>query len=139
MKISLTKEFSFEMAHALMGYDGACKNIHGHSYRLFVTISGKPIQDKTSSKYGMIMDFGDLKKVVNSSIIDRFDHALVLCEGHHFSEMTGTKLVLTPFQPTCENLLTHFAELLQPLLPENVRLEKLKMYETATSYAELEL
>jgi len=139
MKISLTKEFSFEMAHALKGYDGACKNIHGHSYRLFVTISGEPIQDKNSSKYGMIMDFGDLKQIINASIIDRFDHALVLNEEHHFGEISDTKLVCTAFQPTCENLLIHFAELIQPLLPPNVRLEKLKMHETATSYAELEL
>ena len=139
MKISLTKEFSFEMAHALKNYDGACKNIHGHSYRLFVTVSGEPISDKNSPKYGMIMDFGDLKQIVNTYIVNRFDHALVLNEEHEFGEIADTKTVLTLFQPTCENLLVHFAGLIEPHLPKGVRLTKLKMHETATSFAELKL
>ena len=60
--IRVTKKFNFEMAHALTGHDGPCKNIHGHSYFLFITISGKPINDSTDPKNGMVMDFSDLKK-----------------------------------------------------------------------------
>jgi len=60
--IRITKEFKFEMAHALKGYDGPCKNIHGHSYELMVTILGYPVVDESSPKLGMVMDFGDLKK-----------------------------------------------------------------------------
>ena len=78
MKIRLTKEFGFEMSHALNNYDGLCSNIHGHSYKLFVTIKGEPIGDRNSPKYGMVMDFGDLKRIVQSKIIDVYDHALVL-------------------------------------------------------------
>ena len=63
--IRLTKEFSFEMAHALAGYDGPCREIHGHSYKLFVTVRGIPEQNPNSPKFGMVMDFGDLKRIVN--------------------------------------------------------------------------
>lgn len=138
MKISLTKEFSFEMAHALKGYDGACKNIHGHSYLLFVTISGKPNQDINSPKYGMLMDFGDLKDIVNKTIIEQFDHALVMREDHNLGDIKDTKIVRVPFQPTCENLLIYFSELIQPLLPPNLKLGKLRLHETKNSYAEIE-
>ena len=58
--IHLTKIFRFEAAHALMGYDGRCRNIHGHSYEMRVTIKGNPIMDDNSPKNGMVMDFGDL-------------------------------------------------------------------------------
>mgnify|MGYP001087225704 CR=1 FL=1 len=77
-KIRLTKEFSFEAAHLLEGYDGACREIHGHSYRLFVTVKGCPADDDTNPKCGMVMDFGVLKSIVNEEVVSRFDHALVL-------------------------------------------------------------
>ena len=76
--IRLTKEFAFESAHALENYDGACREIHGHSYRLFVTVKGSPIEDRCSPKCGMIMDFGDLKRIVNDQIISSMDHSFVL-------------------------------------------------------------
>jgi 6-pyruvoyltetrahydropterin/6-carboxytetrahydropterin synthase len=66
------------MAHALKGYDGPCRNIHGHSYELYVTVIGKPLNDAGSPKNGMLMDFGDLKKIVRKCIVEEFDHGLVL-------------------------------------------------------------
>ena len=77
-KIRLTKIFNFEAAHALMNYDGPCKNIHGHSYKLEVTIIGRPVKDESSPKDGMVMDFGDLKEIIKKSIIEQFDHSLIL-------------------------------------------------------------
>ena len=76
--IRITKEFKFEMAHALHGYDGLCKNIHGHSYRLWVTISGKVLKLNGDKKDGMVMDFDILKKIIKPTIIDKYDHSLVL-------------------------------------------------------------
>ncbi len=76
--IRLTKEFSFEAAHALDGYDGPCREIHGHSYRLFVTVKGRPSTAEGDPECGMVMDFGALKRIVNQEIVARFDHALVL-------------------------------------------------------------
>jgi len=138
--IRLTKEFHFELAHALEGYDGACRNIHGHSYILFVTVIGSPISSVSNPKLGMIMDFGDLKGIVNSTIISRFDHALLLNQSSSMlktlrAESFG-KVESLPFQPTCENLLPYFAELISTRLPEGVKLHHLKLNETATSFAE---
>ena len=62
--IRITKQFNFETGHALYGYDGKCTNVHGHSYKLSVTVIGKPIEDTCNVKYGMVIDFGDLKKIV---------------------------------------------------------------------------
>ena len=70
-KIRITKKFRFEAAHALYGYDGKCKNIHGHNYKLFVTVIGVPVNDNSNAKEGMVMDFGDLKKIVNTQIIEK--------------------------------------------------------------------
>lgn len=138
MKIRLTKEFCFEASHALNNYDGLCRNVHGHSYKLFVTIAGSPNQDCQSPKYGMVMDFGDLKKIVQRRIIEVYDHALVLNKDNSFvsaAKSMNTKLVLTDFQPTCENMLIHFAQIIGSELPEEVELQELKLHETATSFA----
>lgn len=138
--IRLTKEFHFELAHALEGYDGACRNIHGHSYILYVTVIGSPISSVSNPKLGMIMDFGDLKRIVNGTIVSRFDHALLLNQSSSMlktlREESFSKVESLPFQPTCENLLPYFAELISSRLPEGVKLHHLKLNETATSFAE---
>jgi 6-pyruvoyltetrahydropterin/6-carboxytetrahydropterin synthase len=139
--IRVTKEFRFEAAHALKGYDGPCRNVHGHSYELAVTVTGTPVSDKASSKYGMVMDFGDLKCMIKSSIIDLFDHALILRdsmkddglipEGEPF-----TNVVYVDYQPTSENILIDFASRIRLLLPEGITLYRLVLRETSSSYAE---
>ena len=139
--IRITKEFKFESAHALLGYDGPCKNIHGHSYKMAVTLIGKPINDETSPKNGMVMDFGDLKQIVNESIVKPFDHALVLnaktknVNSAEVKFMSG-KLILADYQPSCENLLIDFAERIQNKLPSNVKLFSIRLDETSNSFAE---
>lgn len=140
--IRLTKEFSFEMAHTLAGYDGPCREIHGHSYRLFVTVRGVPEQDSTNPKYGMVMDFGDLKRIVNRLIVDRYDHAFVMRETEQnraaLEAMRGVfhKIIVTPYQPTCENMVEDFARVIAAELPSGVELFSVKLHETATSFAE---
>jgi len=138
-KIRLTKIFEFEMAHALHQYDGACKNIHGHSYRLEVTVTGTPIDDENSPKNGMLMDFSELKTLISEQIVSRMDHALVLRQTTD-SELLAAlrqhyeKIILTPYQPTIENMLCDFAERLMPKLPQSVSLYALKLQETPTSF-----
>lgn len=139
--IRVTKEFTLEMAHALLGYDGSCRFVHGHSYRLSVTVSGNPIADKSNPKLGMVIDFGDLKKIVNQNIVDEFDHALVLNKKTPLSHLKGKdemfdKLILVDYQPTSENIVVDFAERIMKRLPKGVQLHNLKLRETATSYAE---
>ena len=140
--IRLTKEFSFESAHALWGYDGKCREIHGHSYRIFVTIKGEPIADEQSPKLGMVMDFGELKAIVAREITDRLDHSFVMRRTEQAEALAAvmgsqfTNVVLVDYQPTCENMLIDFAARLKAALPDGVTLHSLRLHETATSFAE---
>lgn len=137
MNIRITKEFRFEMAHALHGHDGPCKDIHGHSYRLLITLKGKPVQ--SGEKAGMVFDFADLRSIVQENIIHRFDHALVMNGATSIGLLDSLQhhnLLIVGFQPTCEHLCAHFANILHALLPESVTLHHVTLYETATSFAE---
>lgn len=127
------------MAHALTGHDGPCKNIHGHSYILSITISGKTINNPADPKNGMVIDFSDLKKIVRETIIEKFDHALVLNESDKGKIVLNgyeSKLIYVPFAPTCEMLLEHFHQLILTKFPSSLKLRTMRLDETATAYAE---
>ncbi len=141
-KIRITKQFNFETGHALYGYDGKCRNVHGHSYKLSVTVIGTPITDTSNVKLGMVIDFGDLKKIVREEIVDKFDHATVFNKNTPHIELAkeltdrGHQVILADYQPTSENMVIDFAAKIKARLPENIRLFALKLQETETSYAE---
>ena len=141
-KIRITKQFSFETGHALYGYDGKCKNVHGHSYRLDVTVIGQPISDNTNVKFGMVIDFKDLKKIVKEEVVDVFDHATVFNKNTPHVELAkelenrGHNVLLVNYQPTSEMMVIDFANKIKKRLPENLKLHSLKLQETATSFAE---
>ena len=141
-KIRITKQFSFETGHALHGYDGKCKNIHGHSYRLDVTVIGKPVADESNPKCGMVIDFSDLKIIAKDEIVDVFDHATVFNKNTPHLELAmllkskGHNVLLVDYQPTTEMMVIDFAEKIKKRLPNNIKLHALKLQETATSFAE---
>lgn len=141
-KIRITKQFSFETGHALYGYDGKCKNVHGHSYKLDVTVIGSPIHDTNNVKYGMVIDFGDLKRIVKSEIVDIFDHATVFNKNTPHVELAmelqnrDHNVILVDYQPTSENMVIDFAEKIKRRLPDHIQLYSLKLQETETSFAE---
>jgi 6-pyruvoyltetrahydropterin/6-carboxytetrahydropterin synthase len=129
------------MAHALPGHDGLCKNIHGHSYELLVTLIGEPINDQNSPKNGMVIDFKDLKKIIKDLIVDQFDHSLVLRDDTPEALLTQmqiaySRIILVNYQPTSENMIIDFANRIKNRLPDNVKLHHLKLWETVTSYTE---
>ncbi len=139
--IRITKEFKFEMAHALPGYDGLCKNIHGHSYELLVTVGGIPISASGNPKYGMVMDFGDLKKIVRETIVDKFDHSLVLRNDYADDFIDKLKenyerIIILDYQPTSELMISDFAGRIKDKLPHGIDLKYVMLRETVTSYAE---
>jgi 6-pyruvoyltetrahydropterin/6-carboxytetrahydropterin synthase len=140
--IRITKQFSFETGHALYGYDGKCRNVHGHSYKLSVTVTGKPISDNTNVKYGMVIDFSDLKKIVKTEIVDVFDHATVFNKNTPHIELAkelerrGHNVLLVDYQPTSEMMVIDFAKKIKKLLPKTIQLHSLKLQETETSFAE---
>jgi 6-pyruvoyltetrahydropterin/6-carboxytetrahydropterin synthase len=141
-QIRITKQFSFETGHALYGYDGKCKNVHGHSYKLSVTVIGQPIADRTNVKFGMVIDFSDLKKIVKEEIVDHFDHATVFNETTPHIELAnelktrGHHVILVDYQPTSENMVVDFAQKIKNRLPDSIKLHSLKLQETDSSFAE---
>lgn len=140
--IRITKQFSFETGHALYGYDGKCKNVHGHSYKLSVTVIGQPISNKDNVKYGMVIDFGDLKKIVKEEIVDVFDHATVFNKNTPHLDLAeelklrGHHVILVAYQPTSEMMVIDFAKKIKARLPKNIQLFSIKLQETETSFAE---
>ncbi len=140
--IRITKQFTFETGHALYGYDGKCRNVHGHSYKLSVTVIGRPITVKEDVKLGMVIDFGDLKRIVKEEIVDPFDHATVFNKNTPHIELArelqdrGHKVILANYQPTSENMVIDFAAKIMGRLPKNIQLHSLQLRETETAFAE---
>ncbi|CAH0279436.1 hypothetical protein SRABI04_04004 [Chryseobacterium sp. Bi04] len=116
--------------------------MHGHSYKLFVTVKGRPINDIENPKNGMVVDFGDIKSIVKSEIVDVWDHSvLVNALSPHKElgddlEQKGHKVIYCSFQPTCENMLYAIAAKVKSKLPEGISLAYLKLHETENSYGE---
>ena len=139
--IRVTKKFSFETGHALYGYDGKCRNVHGHSYKLSVTVIGSPISDTSHVKHGMVIDFGDLKKIVKEEIVDVFDHATVFNKNTPLVELAkelsdrGHNVLLVNYQPTSEMMVVDFAEKITDRLPASIKLHSLRLQETDSCYA----
>ncbi len=127
---------TFDSAHFLAGYDGKCANIHGHCWRLEVVVSGNELAAE-GTKRGMLVDFGDMKKMVRS-MAERFDHVLLMERGS-MKEKTLAALreesftiVELPFRPTAENLAKHFYTLLRE---EGLPVDTVTVYETADNCA----
>lgn len=116
--------------------------MHGHSYKLFVTVKGTPIDDLNNPKNGMVVDFGDIKKIVKDEVVDVWDHAVLINALSPHKELgedleaKGHKVIYCNYQPTCENMLYDIAEKIKKHLPQHVQLAYLKMHETENSYGE---
>ncbi|TDO01353.1 6-pyruvoyl trahydropterin synthase family protein [Sunxiuqinia elliptica] len=140
-KIRVTKQFGFEMSHALTNYDGLCSNIHGHSYKLQITLLGEPLESAGNPKDGMVMDFSVLKKLVKKHIVEPFDHSLMINDIAAHEKLTELgdlyrRQHLVNFQPTTENMVIFIADKLKKLLPEHLELFSVRLYETNNSFAE---
>lgn len=139
--IRVTKIFEFEMAHFLLDYPGQCQNIHGHSYKLEVTVSGQVNNQNGSPSQGMVLDFGYLKKAVEP-LVSEFDHALMVREDERvwcidkLKESFPLKVVYVDFQPTTENLILLIVSRIRKMLASDLALERVKLSETSRSYAE---
>ncbi len=125
-RVALTKEFTFDSAHHLHQYEGKCKSLHGHTYRLFITISGYV------NNRGFVLDFADLKKIFK-------EYIEIKCDHRYLNES------LPPMNTTVENMIYWVWEQIETALTQfpgiqpdqKIRLEEVKLYETPTSYATL--
>lgn len=137
--LSLTKIFHFEMAHAIHGYPGACKNIHGHSYELHVTVSSAAAYTDYIPAPGFVIDFKEIKKLVSTTVIECFDHKVILSRDFLLknpSFSSQENLVTWEAEPTAENILLYVKQVLNEKLSDELKLVQLKLYETKDSYAE---
>lgn len=140
-RIRVTKQFGFEMSHALTNYDGLCRNIHGHSYKLQITLIGEPLFKPGDPKDGMVIDFSVLKKLVKKNIVGPLDHSLIVNSTSAHDQLIKLGEMydrhhLVNFQPTTENLVLYIAGKLNELLPEHLELFSVRLYETSNSFAE---
>jgi 6-pyruvoyltetrahydropterin/6-carboxytetrahydropterin synthase len=136
--LEVAKIFHFEMAHAIHGYPGKCRHIHGHSYVLHVQVGAVENTDEQINGTGLILDFSELKKRVNECVINGLDHKLILSEKFleaHPALASLENLVSWKVEPSAENLLIFIRKQLRDQLPENVSLNGLTLYETKDSFA----
>ncbi|MBI1893468.1 MAG: 6-carboxytetrahydropterin synthase QueD, partial [Candidatus Rokubacteria bacterium] len=138
MKLSV--EFSFDAAHRIMGHGGKCAWLHGHTYRLGVTV-----QAETLNRLGMVMDFDDLKALVEKHVLSRWDHATLLREDDplvpaiiRVQAEAPQKVITFPQNPTAEVLAQAAAEALASVLPSGVRLARLTVWESPGCASEVE-
>ncbi|MGL6201400.1 MAG: 7-carboxy-7-deazaguanine synthase QueE [Lachnospiraceae bacterium] len=136
--VRIYKDFSFEAAHQLEGYEGNCANVHGHSYKLRVGLYGKPEVGRGPNE-GFLMDFGKLKSKVKEIFLDQWDHSF-LARGDEkiipALEAVGSKIVYLGFRPTAENMCTF---ILSQLYDSGLPVESVVLYETETNCAEARL
>ena len=133
--ITVTKTVKFDAAHVLTNHQGLCKNLHGHTYRVDVSVSQAADDDRD-----MVIDFKDLKGIANEVVCDRFDHAFIYNtesvgerEIAAVVEKNGMRTVAIPFRSTAENLAKLFFSDLKARIPGLVAV---KVWETADSCAE---
>ena len=148
--LTATKEFTWDMAHMLAEHKGLCQNLHGHTYKMLVTVARKDQPtEQTGPAAGMVVDFKALKEIVNRTIVERFDHSLVLNTNStdeferqlvDLAAQYNKKVVHLPYRATAEDMARDFFETLQTSFNTempNIMLVKLTLYETPTSYAEV--
>lgn len=138
--MNITKIFTFDSSHMLDGHDGKCQNLHGHTYRLEITVSDGLIE--SGAKSGMVMDFTDLKAIVKREIIEPFDHAFIY-DGSNERESQiaallegwNMKTLRLDRRTTAENMTL---EMFGRLKKSGLKVRRVKLWETPTSCAEYE-
>ena len=133
----VSKEFSFDMAHILDGHDGKCRNLHGHTYKLQVEVSGDLYQQ--GPKKGMVIDFADLKDIVKTLILEPMDHAFIYdtnsereCKIAALLNELDSKTFGMPSRTTAEEMARFIFNRLKSELP----LSAVRLWETPTSFCE---
>ena len=148
-KVSITKEFSWDMAHLLAGHEGLCKNLHGHTYKMQIEVT-RVAEDVIMSELnsqGMVIDFKDLKQLVKDKIVGPLDHAFMYWINspepleHEIAEIlikNKRKVARVNYRPTAEEMAMNFFDTLtKELVPLNLELRAVKVWETPTSFAEV--
>lgn len=148
--VRVTKEITFDCAHMLSGHEALCKNLHGHTYKVQVTVSGDTIVGDSSNE--MVIDFKHLKQAITEVITNKFDHAVIFSSESHrnsaeqqlleWAQSNELRHYVMPCRTTAENMALFFRQKIYDYLVEtlelsNIKSVSIKVYETPTSYAEV--
>jgi len=140
MTVTLSLDFTFDAAHRILGHAGKCAWLHGHTYRFQVTVQADALDP-----IGMVMDFDDLKALVEKHLLARWDHATLLREDdplvpavNRVQAEAPHKVVTFRQNPTAEVLAQLAAETLIPALPTGIRLARLTIWESPTAASHVE-
>lgn len=148
--IRVTKEVTFDCAHMLSGHEALCKNLHGHTYKVQVTVVGDPLEDGSSAR--MVVDFKHLKEAINHVIVDHFDHATIFSAPNfrgpaeedllEWAQSNGMRYFVMPERTTAEQMAQFFSTEIESYLTNDLMLTNVhycvcRVYETPTSYAEV--
>lgn len=143
MRFSVQREVQFDAGHRVPNHASKCRNPHGHRYRVVATFTGDLVADPTASDHGMVVDFGDLARLLTVHVHDRYDHGMVVWE-HDTALLTamsghGWNVVVVPFVPTAENLAADTMNVLTTACRDQfgsrVTVSEVAVYETPTSIA----
>jgi 6-pyruvoyltetrahydropterin/6-carboxytetrahydropterin synthase len=143
--MQITRRLEFDAGHRIPKHDSQCRHMHGHRYALEVTLSGDIIRNTQSSSDGMVMDFGDVKEIAKTHLVDKWDHAFLVSANDttvvdFLSTLPDHKTVILDVVPTAENLARIAFDILAPLYRDNygnhLRLERARLYETPNCWAD---
>ncbi len=132
----IRSESSFDSAHFLKGYEGKCRNLHGHRWRVVAELAAEELSEEPQTR-GMLMDFGDLKKVLKG-LCDDLDHCLIYEKGSLREKTLEAlreeefRMVEVPFRPTAENFARYFFE---EIAGKGFPVHRVEVYETSGNCA----
>jgi 6-pyruvoyltetrahydropterin/6-carboxytetrahydropterin synthase len=141
----ITRRLEFDAGHRIPNHASQCRHLHGHRYAIEVTLAGELVATAGASDEGMVMDFGEVKRIVRDRVVEVWDHAFLAYAGdtavvEFLRALPGHKTVLLPVIPTVENLARTAFDILAPALAEvygeRLRLEQVRLYETPNNWAD---
>jgi 6-pyruvoyltetrahydropterin/6-carboxytetrahydropterin synthase len=144
--ISITRRLEFDSGHRIPNHDGQCKHLHGHRYAIEVTLTGEVAHHPGKADDGMVLDFGDIKRLTNEYIVDLWDHAFLVAKEDEglvafLATLPNHKTVVMEHVPTVENLANAAFAILQPVFSKSfggrLELSALRLYETPNCWADV--
>ena len=144
--ISITRRLEFDSGHRIPNHDGQCRHLHGHRYAIEVTLTGVIADHPGKADDGMVLDFGDIKRLTNQYVVELWDHAFLVAKEDEgvvafLASLPNHKTVIMEHVPTVENLANAAYAILQPVFSKafggRLELSSLRLYETPNCWADV--
>ena len=144
--ISITRRLEFDSGHRIPNHDGQCRHLHGHRYAIEVTLTGEVADHPGKADDGMVLDFGDIKRLTNQYVVELWDHAFLVAKEDEglvafLATLPNHKTVIMEHVPTVENLANAAFAILQPVFSKafggRLELSSIRLYETPNCWADI--